>query len=138
MTKQKKLNHIFSGDHWKFNACLNFSHDMGYGYVEGYKKAAEILISYIETKMNDQDILVYPIVFMYRHYLELLLKEIIKNGSKILNLEFDNNDYHHEILKLWNKVKSIILKIDTNCKEDINMVEKVIVKINKINKQDRS
>jgi hypothetical protein len=74
----QKYDKLFKGDaDWWHNACLNFSLDMGIGYVYGYKKAADILVEYIKDTKTNQDYLVYPIVFLYRHHLELIIKEII-------------------------------------------------------------
>ncbi|HHS8916416.1 TPA: hypothetical protein ACTVMT_005267, partial [Escherichia coli] len=46
-------------------------------YTEGYRRAADILINHIDESGRDQDFLVYPVLFLYRHHLELLIKQII-------------------------------------------------------------
>src|SRR5882724_8747168 len=48
-------------------------------YSEGYRMAARQLTEGIEAKgerSSDQDYLVYPIIFLYRHHLELVLKRL--------------------------------------------------------------
>lgn len=79
-------------------------------YIQGYKKAADILVNHVLSTGTDQDTLVYPIVFLYRHYLELLLKNIIENGAKLLDTEEEPKKNHH-LDDLWNIAKSIINKI---------------------------
>ena len=71
-------------DRW-FNACLNFTHDQLELYVSGYKHAAEILNRHVlENRVIGFDTLVYPIIFLYRQYIELQLKSLIKYGGILL------------------------------------------------------
>ncbi|HMK50182.1 MAG TPA: hypothetical protein VK435_09020, partial [Thermodesulfovibrionales bacterium] len=66
-----------SADDWWHNACLNYMHDSWPAYIIGYKKAADILVRHIKQKRRSQDTLVYPIIFLYRQYLELAIKNLI-------------------------------------------------------------
>jgi hypothetical protein len=75
-----------------------FSSDLGF-YAQGYFRGADTLVN--ETKRNPSNnpsnLLVYPICFLYRHFIEITLKGIIdyyirlgynvKNTIKIHNLE---------------------------------------------------
>jgi hypothetical protein len=71
----KKGNQLFKSDaDWINNACLNFKEDQLNLYAIGYKRAAELLLEHVKNSGRDQDTLVYPIIFLYRHYLELRLK----------------------------------------------------------------
>jgi hypothetical protein len=63
---------------WKNNACLRNGDE--YAYREGYRKGAQILVRAVEETQSDQDFLVYPIVFLYRHHIELALKRVIKRA----------------------------------------------------------
>ncbi|MCI5221569.1 MAG: hypothetical protein D3924_02515 [Candidatus Electrothrix sp. AR4] len=84
MTKQKYPELFIGCDDWEMNACLNFSHDMSYGYIEGYLRAADRLVKHVFDTSKDQDVLVYPIAFMFRQHIELRLKSIIDIGRKLL------------------------------------------------------
>ena len=53
-----------------------------YGYIDSYKTAADELVE----KSGAEDLLVFPVVFCYRQYLELVLKTICK-------LNFSNHDF---------------------------------------------
>ena len=88
--KKELVSELFSGDDdWHNNACLNeWSRDHGATYAAGYRRAAELLIEHIDTKGRDQDVLVYPVVFLYRHHVELALKRIIS----ICLLQIDDPD----------------------------------------------
>jgi hypothetical protein len=51
-------------------------------YSIGYKMAADVLI---ENSGRYPDFLIYPIVFLYRQYIELRLKQIIIQGNSIID-----------------------------------------------------
>jgi hypothetical protein len=93
------------------NACLYpLKADMWLNYLIGYKDAADILVEHVKKTNNKHDVLVFPIVFLYRHYLELQLKMIIKDGYDLLNT---NKDYAkcHKLDKLWKDCKIILKEI---------------------------
>ena len=58
----------------------------------------------------DQDILVYPIAFLYRQYLELRIKGLIEVTSE---LHDPNTDLQlgHDLVSLWTKLRPNIEKI---------------------------
>lgn len=65
---------LFRGDlrDWINNACLNvMGNGDAYAYKAGYRRGAEVLIDYVCQNGRDQDFLVYPIIFLYRHHVEL-------------------------------------------------------------------
>jgi hypothetical protein len=58
-------------------ACLNFTHDEPWiAYAEGFKRLADVGVAHIEETGHGHDFLVYPIVYAYRHHIELSLKLI--------------------------------------------------------------
>jgi hypothetical protein len=67
-----------------------------FGYIAGYKDAADELVEQYEYN----ETFVYPIVFMYRHYLELLLK----NLNAQLNNPVDFSGHLHDIKFIWDKM----------------------------------
>lgn len=52
-------------------------------YEQGYLMAAQQVLDRIVTSGFDQDFLVYPLVFLYRQYLELQLKLVIHLGREL-------------------------------------------------------
>lgn len=68
-------------------------------YAEGYKLAGDKLVDAVITERGWQiDFMVYPIVFLYCHYLELRLKELsLKVGIKVLGT--------HKLLPLWKALR---------------------------------
>lgn len=89
------------------NACLNFMQDMSVGYIDGYKMAADELAKKIHETGVNQDYLVYPIVFLYRQHLELILKSVIKSARQLLRTEEQGHPTHHKLKDLWPLAKEL-------------------------------
>lgn len=108
-------NLFIEGEDWYLNSCLHFlSDDLGL-FITGYKEAADRLVKSIMEDRNDQDSLVYPILFLYRHYLELSLKRLIREGNRLLDnpspwgdIGFPTDARSHNLLSLWDECKKIL------------------------------
>jgi hypothetical protein len=59
------------------------------------------------SQHGDQDFLVYPIVFNFRHYLELALKHLIIKTRQLADIppEFDSR---HDLRDLWKECRPLI------------------------------
>lgn len=114
------------------NACLNFMPDMSVGYIDGYKIAAdELAIKINETGVN-QDYLIYPIVFLYRQHLELILKSIIKSARNLLQTEEQGHPTHHKIKDLWPLAKGLRKKVwNENPPVEFEFIDHVIAEYSK-------
>lgn len=89
-------------------ACVNFSWDGGWeGYAEGYRRAAQCLVEHVDTTGRDQDFLVYPLVFLYRHAVELRMKQVIKLGGALLATGDDFEDIH-DLRRLWGAASAVL------------------------------
>lgn len=87
--------HLFSEDaNHKTNAHLDLyeiwgdeSNETLYWalYAEGFKRIADMAVDEVRQASTNRHALVYPIVSNYRHYIELRLKEVIKDGNKALD-----------------------------------------------------
>jgi hypothetical protein len=89
---------------WYLNARLHVTPENWDTYAEGYRSAADIIVQYVIDNNWYQDFLVYPIVFLYRQYLELRLKELIRVSSQLLGQKPDFPK-EHDLVKLWRKVR---------------------------------
>lgn len=116
-----------SAEDFHNNACVNWCLDPLELYTTAYKEAAEKLVKEVVSSHRHQDTLVYPIVFLYRQYIELRLKEIIRSGRKFLD-EPGDFPTTHRIHELWSSAKIIIKKILENEEEkpDFEFVEHVL------------
>ena len=77
-------------------------------YACGYKEAAERV--YESWVALSDDSLVFPIVFLYRHYVELRLKELLQSAERYLDLprEWQSN---HKIGELWGCLNQLLPQI---------------------------
>ena len=116
---------------WWHNARLDLSGKGWETYAAGYKEAADSLAKRFTKKWQGNDILIYPMVFLYRHYLELRLKQVIILGQKLLDepiiiqakiLE------KHWLEELWKPCREILEKLEeTGCwpKEPVDKLDSV-------------
>jgi hypothetical protein len=74
-------------------------------YADGYKKAADMLVERLEGNAPE-DILILPIIFTYRHYLELKLKYLISALDVLSDTKMSANQFMtHNLTTLWAYVK---------------------------------
>jgi len=92
---------------WWHNACLNRLNDNWGLYAGGYKRAGDLLVEHIKDDQSEQDFLVYPIAFLYRQYIELRLKEVIRYGTRLLDSP-KAFPKHHNLERLWKQCRKIL------------------------------
>ena len=78
-----------AGADWWNNACVGFAHSEWEIYARGYIHAADLLVSHVDAFGSDQDVLVYPILFLYTQYFELRRKQLTRDASVLLDVEFE-------------------------------------------------
>ena len=124
----RKGDQLFrDGEDWWHNACLNLFSDNWDIYADGYKNAGDVLVEYIKEKQFNQNSLVYPIVFLYRQYVELRLKTIIRDGDQLLDIS-EKFPHHHKIDELWKKCRTTIENVwPEGPSEDLEAVEECIL-----------
>jgi hypothetical protein len=102
-----KFEPLFKADSdYQNNACLNYVHDATPAYIAGYKIAADKLVNNMDYRLDSQ---VYPIVFLYRHHVEISLKGIIEAGNFLLDTKCKTGI--HKLSSLWVEVKRIAKEI---------------------------
>ena len=99
-----------SAEDWWNNACLNFMRDGWSLYAIGYKNAADLLVEYVEANARSQDTLVYPVLFLYRQYLELAIKDLIRQGRMLQDLA-EPFPKSHRINELWKICSDLLAEI---------------------------
>lgn len=131
-------NKLFSvAPDWYHNAIVHhlYPHTNKWNaYTEGYKLAAKVLSEKVLNEMNNRDTLIFPILFLYRHYLELKLKEILEQGSIFLD-ESCEIPQNHNIMALWADTRKIILNIwpDTALKT-VKGIEAILMDIHNVDR----
>jgi hypothetical protein len=101
---------------WHNNACLNvaWGNDRA-AYTEGYRRGAQLLVAHVVEHARNQDYLVYPVIFLYRHHIELALKNIVMQTPHLMERELTDPERSHlgkhRLDLLWTDVKSILREL---------------------------
>ena len=114
------------GDWLKYHSC-------NVPLPKAYKEATDIILSYIEDGkiVRHPDIYFFPIAYLYRHGIELCLKELVQYGIRLRILQEDEKLEKlmgdHKLYPLWNMVRIVLEKIWPNGdKNDLKNVERLI------------
>lgn len=74
------------GEYSRLVAAFHSGFDESWGLIaEGFKRLGDLGVASVEQSGRGHDFLVYPILFSYRHFIELSLKEIIWNARRLLD-----------------------------------------------------
>ncbi len=79
-------------------------------YANGYKRAGDILVDQLEGGTQD-DPLILPILFSYRHYTELKLKTMIIGFDKLTGQRMKDEKFGHNLEHLWSYLKNQLLSL---------------------------
>ena len=125
-------------DAWN-NACIQPYDDGWSVYARGYRAAADLLVSHIGERHRDQDKLVYPILFLYRQYIELRLKHLCRDASGLLDQDY-NFPMTHRLLDLWSPLKQKVIAIEKSFgamgdREVLNKAERILRALGDIDPQ---
>jgi hypothetical protein len=94
------------------NACISHWHNVNYPYKNGFRMAALRLALQVCETHSDQDSLVYPILYLYRHHLELVLKDIFRSLTRLLDRPVTKDeDWHlgrHDLIPLWEMIVALL------------------------------
>ncbi|WP_127845259.1 hypothetical protein [Psychroflexus aestuariivivens] len=113
-----------------FGAWLKNPANKFFLYSEGYKEAGKKLWEFCIENNFYANTLIYPLVFNYRQFIELRIKELMIMGYKYVD---DNKDFadEHSLLKLWCIYRNeILVNIETIDEEILDNVERVIKQFN--------
>jgi hypothetical protein len=77
--------------------------------ANGFKRSAEIVVAHRFEVSPHGDEAFWPAVFLYRHAIELLLKEIVRRGSNLKGLQANETMLgKHALAPLWEEVKNVL------------------------------
>ncbi len=96
-------------------------------YADGYKEAADRLYqSWCQISSDD---LVFPLVFLYRQYIELRLKELLQSVANLLDLP-KNWECSHNMEDLWRRLRSRLQSASPEQPErDFDNAERLILEL---------
>ena len=91
-------------------ACVRIEEE--WVYRNGYRRAAQQLAKYACEAGREGAFLDYPIVYLYRHHIELTLKSIIESAAFVIDYTLTEKDLdtlgRHDLVKLWNLAKPML------------------------------
>lgn len=100
------------GEDFEANACISHWIEVDYVYTSGFRRAGSRLAQHVCETGSDQDFLVYPIVYLYRHHVELILKAIVGIGAALLDRELTETDHKalggHGLSRLWDIARPML------------------------------
>jgi hypothetical protein len=94
---------------WQLHTELAWSFIGDYRYVDGFQRAAEVLSAHVEVHRSDVDALTMPILFCYRQWMELRLKDLWNLGAA-LDDEGASPLRTHDLRVLWRHVRPQVEK----------------------------
>ena len=84
-----------------------------YTYALAYKDAADSLASLVDVPEGPLSRLAVPMMFLYRHHVELHLKSLLSDAGELLD-DPQSIPPAHYLLTLWKRVRALLLKISSN------------------------
>ncbi len=79
-------------------------------HVTGYKDAADVLLAHLENTGRDARKLGPPIAFLYRHHLELALKQVARQCGRLLG-RHGIVPLSHKLDELWRLCLSLLVEV---------------------------
>ena len=105
--------------------------------ARGYREAADLLVKHAEADYRLRGSLVYPIIFLYRHFIELELKYVLVTYGPHAGQTADWES--HDLEVLWPKVRVVIDRFGVEeDKEGTDAVEACIIEMAKIDRDSFS
>lgn len=126
----KKSDRFFKDSENLNDTCINRGTTINETHFpDSYFYTSMLLITMILlTNSNSiRDGLIYPALFSYRHYLELILKETLNLFECSGHLSDEVINREHSLAKLWNKLS---IHIDEG--EDKDIVRNLVFELNRI------
>jgi hypothetical protein len=100
------------GEDYEANACISHWIEVDYVYTAGFRRAGLRLAEHACQTGSDQDFLIYPIVYLYRHHVELVLKAIAGTAVALLARELTEADHRslagHDLSRLWDTTRPLL------------------------------
>lgn len=105
-------------------------------YAVGFKSAADKIIEGIDMDRNP-DVYFFPVAYLYRHYLELTLKNIVDIGRKAGAITVPQEQLRtHNLHELWNLARKLIGGVSSE--EDmmaIDAIQSVILEFHQLDER---
>ncbi|HUS11985.1 MAG TPA: hypothetical protein VMZ30_16085 [Pyrinomonadaceae bacterium] len=100
-------------------------------YADGYRRAADALVDRVEGEAPD-DAFLLPIVFLYRHFVELTLKDLLLRLVSLCDIVIDPKQITtHKLMPLWKLVRAHLncIRPEMHDEEIVPALDKLITEL---------
>ncbi len=133
------LNILAGGNEHKFHAFLQWQHSpdiRDYGYITGFRLAAELMFKHIKETGFNQDVLVFPFGLCWRHHMELQLKSLTMELQRYQGEEVKMPNGHN-LHKLWKDVRVRLEATRPDDTADLDNVEGTLMQLHRIDSSNQ-
>jgi hypothetical protein len=104
---QKGDSLFVSGMDWETEALLDAPFDWFLRYATSYKHVADTAVTRVEAHELLPDSVAFAVFYLYRHYIEVMLKGLIRIGHQLRD---GTTEYpkHHRIRDLWLECRPLL------------------------------
>ena len=135
----RKEDTLFKSSGAHTSAHLNYGVSPDFLYCEGYLKAARILANHACNQPYDNDILIFPIAFLYRHHVELALKDLVRVAEGLASNKASAAKNGHFLADLWTELKKLLEGLgEAPLKGEAEGVDAYIDQLEKIDKKSET
>jgi hypothetical protein len=111
-------------------------------YAKGYRTAARLLTKHVIETGTDKNVLVFPILYLYRHHIELVLKHLTVTGAYLVGKELSTGQLlTHQLNPLWDSFRPILEAVrkgagwKTPTEEDIEGIHSYIRQMTDVDRE---
>lgn len=120
-----------SDRNWVFNACMDPAPTMS-RYARAYREGAELMLRPLADSGGEDrghnDLVVYPVVFCWRQFIELMLKDTLMMMRALSGKKGSASLHRHDLMPLWNELKVHLPDLGAP-PEEVVIVEKTIARL---------
>jgi hypothetical protein len=112
---------------WVFNACMDPWRSARM-IAQGYADVAQLAFERIADTGNrgKNDTAVYAIMFNWRHYLELMLKDLLYLTRALVQNHSGKQVTHHKLSEIWSELRPLLEKLGGTEPENFNKLALII------------
>jgi len=132
----QKGDHLFvGGEDWYYNAVFNGQLDNLSLYAVGYKRAGKMLVEAVVKSRRNHDSLVFPIAFVYRQYLDLCIKQLIRDSKRLLD-DASGFPPTHKITELWKTCRPLLNQVELDVGDQVlDEIEELITEFAEVDEE---
>ncbi len=102
-----------------------------YPYIEGFQRAAAMIVDSLKAEHQNPNYIVWPLASLWRHCIELRLKQVIVKGKELKG-ERGGFPPHHRLTELWNLARPYIVECGAKDAPELDNVEVNLIEFEKI------